>query len=316
MARDVADAVAGGIWGMLVGDALGVPYEFKTGLDRTPDTIDMPPPATLMRSHPSAPAQAWSDDGAHALCLLASLLDCECLDLSDLGDRLLRWSASGYMAVAGVVFDVGLQTQVALNALRNGTAAERAGPAGEGDNGNGSLMRVLPLALWHRGSDDELVRDAARQSLVTHGHVRAQVCCALYCLWVRAALRAAESPWAQATRRLRELTVDRPDWRTELDVHVRPEQEASGSGSGYVVDCLSSARQAASETSFERSIRKAVSLGNDTDTTAAVAGGFVGVRDGLSAIPERWLAALPEKRLVEPLVERLIARARASIEAR
>jgi ADP-ribosylglycohydrolase len=302
------DAVAGGIWGLLVGDALGVPYEFQKRLDRAPELIDMPPPAALHRSHPDAPPQAWSDDGAHALCLLASLLDCERLDVDDLGRRLLRWLDSGYLAVDGEVFDVGRQTYDALSALRRGVSADRAGKADEWDNGNGSLMRALPLALWHRGTDEELVRDAARQSLVTHGHVRAQVCCALYCLWVRAALHDADDAWADGTRRLRRLTAGRSDWTFELDAHVCPEREPSGSGSGYVVDCLNSARLAARETTFERVIRKAVSLGDDTDTTAAVAGGFAGVRHGLSGIPERWLAALSGRALAEPLVARLLDR--------
>ena len=302
------DALAGGIWGLLVGDALGVPYEFQTGLHRlAPDLIEMPPPAHLARSHTGAPPRAWSDDGAQALCLLDSLLDRDGLDLDDLGRRLLRWFDSGYLAVSGVVFDVGIQTHRALSLLKQGVPAEAAGGAGEKENGNGSLMRVLPLALWHRGSDEELVRDAARQSLVTHAHARAQVCCALYCLWIRFTLRDAD-PWGDASRRLREIVGDRPDWTLELDEHIRPECEPSGTGSGYVVDCLHSARLAACEPTFERVVRRAVSLGDDTDTTAAVAGGVAGVRHGLSGIPDRWLVALSGRDLAEPLVARLLER--------
>jgi ADP-ribosylglycohydrolase len=307
MATDLWDAAAGGMWGLLVGDAVGVPYEFQFELDELPpDLIDMPPPLAVVPSHPAAPAQAWSDDGAHALCLLASLLERGRLDLQDLGDRLLRWLDDGYLAVGGVVFDVGMQTHTALVSLRRGVPADRAGPAGERDNGNGSLMRVLPLALWHRGSDDEVIRDAALQSRVTHGHLRAQICCALYCLWVRGALRGVKDPWAAATLRLRELSAPRADWIAELDRHIRPEAVPSGTGSGYVVDCLASARLAAAEPTFERVIRKAVSLGDDTDTTAAVAGGFAGVRHGLSGIPQRWLAALAERELAASLIQRLL----------
>lgn len=301
---DLRDALAGGVWGLLVGDALGVPYEFRPGLPF--ERIDMPPPSDLERAHRRAPPQAWSDDGAHALCLLASLLDRGGLDLDDLGARLLRWNDSGYMAVGGVVFDVGIQTSAALNALRAGVPAERAGLSDERNNGNGSLMRVLPLALWHRGTDEELARDAARQSRVTHGHVRSQVCCALYCLWVRAALQGVDAPWEHATRRLRDLASHDADWISELDGHVRPEAKPSDWCQGYVVHCLDCARLAAAEPNFERVIRKAVSLGYDTDTTAAVAGGFAGVRHGLSGIPERWIAALPERGLVDPLVARLL----------
>jgi ADP-ribosylglycohydrolase len=303
------DAVAGGIWGLLVGDAVGVPYEFMTGLDGLgAERIEMPPPTALERSHASAPAQAWSDDGAQALCLLASLLECGGLDVEDFGRRLLRWLDSGYLAVGGVVFDVGLQTSDALAALRRGVPAEDVGLAGERDNGNGSLMRVLPLALWHRGSDAELVRDAARQSIVTHAHARSQVCCALYCLWVRATLRGADDAWADATHRFRELAAHRADWLLELDTQVRPEREPAGRGSGYVVDCLHSARLALREPTFERVIQRAVAIGDDTDTTAAVAGGVAGVRYGLSGIPERWFTALPERSLVEPLLARLLER--------
>src|SRR5579859_2975016 len=96
------------------------------------------------------------------------------------------------------VFDIGIQTGHALSSLRDGVPAAQAGPDGERDNGNGSLMRVLPLALWHRGSDAELARDACEQSKVTHGHLRAQLCCALYCLWVRRTLQGGTSPRAGA----------------------------------------------------------------------------------------------------------------------
>jgi ADP-ribosylglycohydrolase len=173
-------------------------------------------------------------------------------------------------------------------------------------------MRVLPLAVWHRGSDSDLVRDAALQSLVTHGHVRSQVCCSLYCLWVRATLQGVEDPWADATRRLRAIAAHHPGWLRELDQHVRPELEPHGRGSGYVVDCLHSARVAAQETDFAAVIRKAVAIGDDTDTTAAVAGGVAGVRYGLSGIPTQWRDALAGRELAEPLVARLLDHLRAS----
>lgn len=299
------DRIAGGIWGLLVGDAFGVPYEFRSADQLRMVRIEMPPPPEFARSHPDAPPEAWSDDGAHALCLLASLLDCGRLDIDDLGQRLVRWLESGYMAVGGVVFDVGIQTRQALSALRAGVAANRAGVGGERNNGNGSLMRVLPLALWHRGSDEDLVKDAARQSLVTHAHLRSQVCCALYCLWVRAALASALDPWAEAERRLREVVGHDQPWSSELDEHVQPNTSPHGTGSGYVVDSLHSARLAAEEGTFEAVIRRAVALGNDTDTTAAIAGGYAGVRHGLSQIPGAWLQALPDRHLVEPLIARL-----------
>jgi ADP-ribosylglycohydrolase len=302
------NALAGGLYGLLVGDAVGVPYEFRISADLPElEQIEMTPPRGFRRSHPRAPKGAWSDDGAQALCLLASLLHCDALDTADLSRRLVDWFDSGYMAVDGVVFDVGHQTSAALSALRNGVSPEKSGLAGEEHNGNGSLMRVLPLALWHKGSDAELIRDAGRQSAVTHAHARSQVSCALYCLWVRAELHGIGDSWGRATQTLRAFCANNPVWADELERNVRPDDPPRGSGLGYVVDCLNSARLAAEEPSYERAIRRAVSLGNDTDTTAAVAGGFVGVRYGLESIPRRWLLALSGRDIADPLVQRMLA---------
>lgn len=301
------DRVLGGLFGLLVGDALGVPYEFSRpeSLPRT-DLIEMDPPTGFRRAHPSAPRAAWSDDGSQALCLLASLLHCSRLDLDDFGRRLVNWWNRGYLAVDNVVFDVGNQTSVALAAIRRGSPPELAGCTGESHNGNGSLMRVLPLALWHPGTTSEVVRDSARQSVVTHAHVRSQVCCALYSLWARATLEGHSDPWQHATASIREHCSANSAWEQELEKHIKPDAAAAGQGTGYVVDCLHSARFALLESTFERVVQRAVSLGNDTDTTAAVAGGIAGLRHGLTGIPERWLSALAGRHLVDPLASQLI----------
>jgi ADP-ribosyl-[dinitrogen reductase] hydrolase len=301
-----AERLAGGIWGLLVGDALGVPYEFHAAAELPPPhAIEMEPPPELARAHVGTPPGTFSDDGAHALCLLASLLQHRRLDPEDLMRRLTNWYELGYLAVDDRVFDVGMQTSRALSAFRSGVPALSAGPAGEHDNGNGSLMRVLPLALWHRGPDAALVADARTQSRLTHGHPRAQLCCALYCLWARRILDGDEQDsWAHATAILRAL-VDDAD-RRELDLHLRPDAAPSGSGTGYVVDTLSSARMVQSAGDYESIVRAAISLGNDTDTTACVAGGIAGLRLGLDSIPPRWREALRGQDLFTPLLTALL----------
>ncbi|RUL88737.1 ADP-ribosylglycohydrolase family protein [Tautonia sociabilis] len=303
------DRVAGGLVGLLVGDALGVPFEFHPPEALPPaDRIEMTPPEGFRRAHASVPPGTWSDDGAQALCLLASLLDRGQLDLEDFGRRLVDWYDSGYMAVGGVVFDIGITTSRALRALRDGVPAELAGPSGDRDNGNGSLMRVLPLALWHRGTDAELIDLACSQSKVSHGHPRSQACCALYCLWARRILQGEPNPWRDAVSTLRGLCDDDSPLMRELEGAIRPDEPPSGRGTGYVVDCLRSARLALEAGPFEEAVRAAVALGHDTDTTACVAGGLAGLRDGLSAIPPRWLDALRGKELYEPLLARLLDR--------
>ena len=316
--------IEGAIYGLLVGDALGVPYEFHQAGQIPPrEAIEFDPPSGFQRSHHDMPSGTWSDDGAQALCLLASLLERGQLVPEDLAQKMVRWYEDGYLAVDDLVFDVGFQTRVALDAVRAGVPALQAGGKGERDNGNGSLMRVLPLALWHRGSDAELVRDACLQSRITHGHARSQVACALYCLWARVIGEGAGSAgsrgspgtpaledeaWAQATGRLRRVIAGDDAMQAlneELETIIRPDEPPRGLGTGYVLDCLHSARLAVAAGPYETAVRAAIALGNDTDTTATVAGGIAGLRDGVDAIPRRWRDGLRGKELCQPLIEAL-----------
>lgn len=305
------DRIAGGLVGLLVGDALGVPYEFRAARDLPPfEQIDLRPPPDFVRSHARIPPGTWSDDGAQALCLLASLLHCGQMDLRDFASRLVNWRDYGYLAVDGDVFDVGIQTAYAIQALRDGADPTQSSPADERRNGNGSLMRVLPLALWHAGSDAELMRDAALQSQPTHAHPRAHVACAFYCLWARAELRGEMRSWAAAEDGLRRHADEAGLPVAEIELVLDSRQAQQVSGSGYVVDTLWSARQMIErETSYADTVRAAVALGNDTDTTAAVAGGIAGIRFGLRGIPSQWRDALRGRELLDPLLEALLAKA-------
>ena len=96
--------------------------------------------------------------------------------------------------------------------------------------------------------------------------------------------------------------------REELEQFIRPDAPDPGRGSGYVVDCLRSARDCLAAGSYEQVVKAAIVLGHDTDTTAAVAGGIAGLRDGLEALPARWRKALRGREQVEPLVKKLLAR--------
>ncbi len=308
-AEGISARLAGGIYGLLIGDAVGVPYEFHNPADLPPlAALEYEPPAGFARAHRRVPPGTWSDDGAHALILLETLLHSRELDLPAFARGLVKWYEHGYFAVDGVVFDVGIQTSTAIRQLQQGVAPQQAGRADVQGNGNGSLMRVLPLALWHQGADKELVTDAHRQSVVTHGHLRAQVCCALYCLWARRTLQQSPAPWADAVQTLRGIYAPYSPETAELEFAIRPDDLSAGTGSGYVVDCLRSARWAVEQGAYEQVVKAAISLGHDTDTTACVAGGIAGIRDGITAIPARWQTGLRGQTLVEPLVQQLLAR--------
>jgi len=300
-----SERIAGGLIGLLVGDALGVPYEFHPASALPPTSqIEMTPPPGFSRSHPHVKPGTWSDDGAQALCLLASLQHGNYLDLDDFGRRLLNWCDLGYLAVGGHVFDVGITTSLALQRLRAGKPATHSGLSEESANGNGSLMRVLPLALWHRGPDADLVLYARHSSLPTHAHLRAQLCCALYCLWARRILEEAADPWDAAVETLRSIYVSGTPERAELEGPILGYQLHGGSG--YVVDSLHSARWAVQQGGYEDAVRAAISLGNDTDTTACVAGGIAGLLHGVQDIPQRWRDSLRDYDMAYEMLERLL----------
>lgn len=302
------ERLAGGLMGLLVGDALGVPYEFKASAKIPPhDQIEMVPPSDFPRTYPGVSPGTWSDDGAQALCLLDSLLNGGGLDLTDFSNRLINWYEHGYMAVDHSVFDVGVQTAEAIARLRAGTSPRFAGGNHQYSQGNGSLMRVLPLALWHHGPDDDLAMLACEQSLPTHGHPVVLVCCAQYVLWARGILRQSADPWSQAIRSLEAFCASRPELQPSFHAVFRDDAEREPKGSGYVVDSIFSARYALDQGGYEQVVRAAIALGNDTDTTACIAGGLAGLRDGIGAIPERWRATLRGQGIVQPLLEQLIA---------
>lgn len=308
------DRLRGGIFGLLVGDALGVPYEFHpaTQIPAT-DEIEMVPPAGFARAHAGIAPGTWSDDGAQALVLLESLLRVGHLDVDDVGRGLVAWDDEGRYAVDRHVFDIGIQTGIALRSLRAGVPAASSGPTDSRANGNGSLMRVLPLALWHRGSDADLAADAMAQSAVTHGHLRSQVCCVLYCLLARRLLQGMPpaQAWPAARAAFDEVYPAGSPEHDELVTHVFPDGAAYEiRGGGYVVESMRAAVAlllADDPLDYERVVKAAISLGEDTDTTACIAAGLAGIVAGEGGIPLRWRTALRGRDLVEPLADALVS---------
>ena len=300
------ERLEGGLVGLVIGDAVGVPYEFKEPCEIPRyDWIDMQPPPNFFPNHSSVLPGTWSDDSSQALCLFASLSECGGLDIDDLAQRLVAWMHGGYMAVDKCPFDVGFQTCQALTKYKSGVPADQSGLKSERNNGNGSLMRTLPLALLWGGDDASLVEAAHRQSLVTHAHPRSQVCCALYCLWARYELDGNASAWDDAVLSLRNIyKKTNEDFFHELDENVKPDEDTRSYGSGYVVACLKSARKACMEPTYEDTIKRAISYGVDTDTTACVAGGIAGIRHGIHGIPERWWRDLRGKDILVPMIRR------------
>jgi len=295
----IRDRLEGAVWGHLAGDALGVPYEF-----RMPEGIE----TVEFRGgggHGQPPG-TWSDDGALMLALLDSLTSAG-FDPEDQGRKALAWADSGAYAPGTTVFDIGGATSTAMRHLRKGVAAVNAGPSGEHDCGNGSLMRILPVALVGRDlSDAELVAQAQIASRVTHGHPRPQVACALYVLIARDLLRGETDTAAileACTARYRSV----PEAHLEALEELIARRSKVRYGAGYVLDTFWSAWEALTgAASYREAVIAAVKYGHDADTTACITGGLAGIRWGIDGVAEEWLVQMRGREIAEPLVRRLV----------
>lgn len=331
--RDVCRAA---VIGALVGDALGVPFEFMKPEQLPPtEDIRMVMPADFPKTHGHIPYGTWSDDGSQLLCLLEALTAGEnwTFDAGRFGELLLRWMKSAHHQAGGVVFDCGGQTTRALTLIGQGIPAAKTGGEDERSNGNGSLMRCLPVALvaslrgWSQG---EVIDVAQAQSCVTHAHPLAQVCCAAYSLMARTLIRepslTAHACYALASAELRSLYGSRKQTH-HLSALARVDDFPASSfrrGSGFVVDSLWTAIDCLDSSScYVDVVRAAIGYGNDTDTTACIAGGLAGIRYGIDhqplagealGIPSDWVDALAVPHASVSLLEGVFGEAFGKME--
>ena len=299
------EQLVGCILGLVVGDAVGVPAEFRSRrqLDQAPIS-DM----TGFGTHRQPPG-TWSDDSSLALATAESLLGG--YDPRDMMRRFHAWLTSGYMTAHGEVFDVGNTTRAAIARYAQGEPASAWGGAEERDNGNGSLMRVAPLACAvHRLDVATIVARSAEVSALTHAHVRSTLCCAYFSLLLRGlfAGRRLQEAMQAAADDLRPFVpeAEGPALARLLDGSVLAAPREQIAGSGYVVHCLEASLWAtARAANCREAVLLAVNLGDDTDTTAAVTGAICGAIGGVRAIPESWLAGLVRGDMVRSLAEQL-----------
>lgn len=305
--NSLQDRLLGGLYGLLIGDACGVPYEFKKPhLLPNFDQIDMIPPGEFKRSWLHVPVGTYSDDGAQALCLLEVLANIKNINdfcPNDLLPTLLSWWRTGHMSVDSDTFDIGNQTAAALTSFQYGKSSEALNV--HTCNGNGSLMRSLPVTLaLIQFSVEDVIRVAGIQSQATHPHIRSVLCCKIYTAIAYNLLHHEADKNEAVDAALTQVrdTLTLFDELREFDLVVNG-QHSELQGTGYVVDSLWSAIGAfVSGDSYRDVVKKAISFGNDTDTTACIAGGLAGIYYGYKKIPLDWLTLLRGQEIIKPLV--------------
>ena len=302
--------------GVAVGDALGVPVEFRSRSELKQN------PVIGMREYGShgQPAGTWSDDSSLTFCLAEML--CGKYDLHNLANRFVNWKNNSYWTPRGEVFDIGIGTATAIDRLERGAPPIMAGGSDQGSNGNGSLMRILPLLFYLKKDNIDkrflVVRDI---SSLTHRHIRSVLACFIY-LELALEIQAGEEMLAAYRNMCHRVNIflDETATCTEEERAIF-ERILSGNigglsvdqihSSGYVIHTLEAALWCLLTTSdYSDAVLAAVNLGSDTDTTAAVTGGLAGLLYGWGTIPSEWIGSLARKKDIEELSKRLNAKLR------
>ena len=275
------DRAVGALLGLAVGDAIGTTLEFSTRDAR-------PPLTDMVGSGPFhlAPGQ-WTDDTAMALGLGYSLAERGAFDPRDCMSRFVNWYRWGAYSCTGTCFDIGWTTRTALQSFEKG-GEPFAGSTSPDSAGNGSLMRLSPVAIWGaRRGEAEIVQVARDQSRLTHGAHECLAACEGYALLTARAILGARPPELLDASPLTAPVTERLD--AVFAGGWRDKDRAAISSSGYVVDSLEAALWCVDGTgSFEQAVLLAANLGDDADTVAAITGQLAGAIYGASAIPESW----------------------------
>jgi len=316
------------LFGISVGDALGVPFEFKNreNLKRYPAT-DM----IGFGTH-SQPKGTWSDDSSLSFCLADSL--CDGYNPKSIANKFFDWFEEKIWTPHGRIFDIGIATTKALSKLENiKDTSVFVGGNTENDNGNGSLMRILPIVLYLKDKDINYRYSVIKEvSSITHAHFISIFSCFIY---IEIALNLMngfnkEISYKKAIDDIKNfITEDNFNnlnqniysqiQNTEDNINkylgyfakifsgnIKNETEDNIKSTGYVLDSLEASLWCWLNTdNYKDSVLKAVNLGNDTDTIATITGGLASLTYGFENIPKEWVDCLAKKEDIENLANRL-----------
>lgn len=307
--RDFESAVRGAIFGLAVGDALGVPAEFMSR-----DDLESAP-VTGMRSGGAHGQEAgtWSDDTSMTLSVMEAFAlgggsDEEIMELFG------GWLFRNERTARGKTFDVGNACLDAISKFARGVPPSECGGLAESSCGNGSLMRIMPTALLLLSKNENAVLDESTANVIhdssrlTHAHRRCLMACGVYCAVAFELFRGRGAGEACAAGVKSALEYYNGNGFADIAGEFGRLPAIGGLGraeiksGGFVLHTLEAALWCLVTTEgYAECVLKAVNLGDDADTTAAVAGALAGLCYGEEAIPEEWLSALARREYIGEL---------------
>jgi len=307
---DYTDKIKSVLFGVAVGDALGVPVEFngRENIRKNPVT-DFIGYGTY-----NLPAGTWSDDSSLTFCLAEALTNE--FDLHIIGQNFVKWRYNNFWIARGNVFDIGNATQQAIDRLATGVQPDLAGGFDDPSNGNGSLMRISPLLFYLLDKPVNVRYEITKQdSSITHGHIRSVIACFYYLEFARQLVAQKDkfeiykNLQTEITNQLTSLSINPTEiakFDRLLKQNIHEQTEENVYSSGYVLHTLEASIWCLLTTdNYKDAVLKAVNLGEDTDTTGAVTGGLAGLLYGFDNIPANWIKQLARNNDIENLAERL-----------
>ena len=289
------------ILGSAIGDGLGVPVEFYSR-----EVIAENPVVSMLEygSH-HQPKGTWSDDTSMHLCLIDSL--CSGLDYQDIAQKWLAWMEHGLWAATGKSFGIGDSIRVSLLKFKRGDDLFLCGGETERDNGNGSLMRTLPLAFYVKNMSIKKRKDIVfAVSAITHSHIRSQLACWFYVEIVINLINGMGKDAAidQAYQLISSFNIQDSEYFKQCNSSIKNLHRDEIKSTGYVINSLEASLWSFLTTeNYRDAVLTAVNLGNDTDTIGAITGGLAGVYYGLDQFPVEWLNVLQRKDDITALCE-------------
>ena len=307
---DKKNPIKSALFGVAIGDALGLPVEFKSRKTiRQNPIIDMTGYGTY-----NLPAGTFSDDSSLTFCLAEALT--QEFDLVTIGRNFTKWYHENYWTPRGTVFDIGIATQEAIDNLAKGGQPDLSRSFDVFSNGNGSLMRILPLMFYTIDKPiSERYQITKQVSSITHGHIRSVIACFYYLEFARQIILGIdkfdiyENLKTEISNHLDSLTISNSEtslFNKLLNDNIYNLTEDEIYSSGYVIHTLEASIWCLLTTeNYKEAVLKAVNLGGDTDTTGAVTGGLAGLLYGLDTIPEKWVEQIARYDDIENLAKRL-----------
>lgn len=302
-----------GIVGFAVGDALGVPVEF---LRR--DSLQKNPIKNMMGfgSH-SVPEGTWSDDTSLMIAAMDSIRELGYIDFEDIMFKFTEWVDYAKYTATDVLFDIGISTRKAIMNYKYGEKAINCGTKGRTENGNGSLMRILPFVYYIYSSnltEEERVMLINQASSLTHAHEISQLGCLIFSDYIILLLNGIDKVKAldmiKQNNYAKYYSQDAiNEYKRILNGNLESLSINEIKSSGYVVDSLEASIWCTLKNNdFEQSVIDAVNLGEDTDTIGAITGAINGVIYGEKSIPKRWLDKLRKRDYLEDLSQEFISK--------